>query len=220
MQKTMEEIKDICKIKEALKKAVLCLVETDEGSRFTTEEGGEWIDMLKDCYEMEEKAWKSCYYKLMAMGLQPPTEEEAMQYRQGPFGYDNWRYKSSGHYAPKGHGEYSAGFMMDEEIYAPNQYDVYGYEGSMKGPTRISGAHMNGMNSDMRHGQAYNAWKSARRHYTQTGSAEDRMEMDQHSKEHVMDAVTSIKEMYMAGDPELKKEIKKHLTNLVGDMPT
>lgn len=69
-----------------------------------------------------------------------------------------------------------------------------------------------------RHGEAYNKFRQARRHYTETHSPEHKKEMDQHANEHVMDTIATMRELWKDADVDLKKRMKQDFTNLMSEM--
>lgn len=44
--------------------------------------------------------------------------------------------------------------------------------------------------------------------------------MERNVDKHVYNSITTVREIYKAADPEMKKRIKADLTKLVGEMPT
>lgn len=155
-------------------------------------------------------------------------------------GYDSWRY-SSGRYAPKGHGHYVGrhGFTpMTPGPYYPDwpyNGDMMGYPGMKSAESGQShgnysdasrGATTGRMGypydgSDMmrsEYGRAYDKFKDSRRHYTETHSEDDRKEMSKHGKEHVMEAVSAMKEIWADATPDLREQMKKSFTALINDM--
>ena len=56
--------------------------------------------------------------------------------------------------------------------------------------------------------------------YAATNSQEDREMMERNADKHVYNSITTVREIYKAADPEMKKRIKADLTKLVGEMPT
>lgn len=71
---------------------------------------------------------------------------------------------------------------------------------------------------DPRYGKAYNKFIMARKHYHDTKSATDKEEMSESAKEHMTDTVMTIKEMWKEADPELRRDMKMHLDNLIKEM--
>lgn len=68
------------------------------------------------------------------------------------------------------------------------------------------------------YGNAYDRYKTAKKWYTKTDSNEYKTEMDEFSKEHLMNTVTTIKEMWHDASPELKQRMKTELTSLLNTM--
>lgn len=236
MHETKEKTKKLCEMKEKIQNYMDMVMCSDLSDKMSVEQAGQFIDMIKDLYEAEKDAWKACYYKKMVEGMEPMSEEDRKKYKDGPFGYDNWRY-SSVRFAPTGHGHF-AGYM--EEPYMPEYMnedmrygDISGYSSSGRGRSGDSSSSSdsssrsssqsgsygyNGMN-DSRYGRAYNEWRNSRRHYTETNDKHDKEEMDMHAKESLMDATASMRELWKAGDPELRKHIKQTLQSLIQEMP-
>lgn len=231
MHETKEKVKKLCSMNEKIQNYMDMIMCSDLCDKMSIEQAGEFIDMIKDLYEAEKNAWKACYYRKMVEGMEPMSEEDRKKYQDGPFGYNNWRF-SSGRFAPTGHGHY-AGYteepFISEYMSEDMRYgDLSGYtnsgkrgDGNSQRNSNQDGSYgYNGMNNmDSRYGKAYNEWRNARRHYTQTNAKEDKDEMDMHAKEHMADAATSFRELWKSGDPELRKAIKQNLQSLIQEMP-
>lgn len=237
MEKKMH---DICDLKNRLISYAQANAECDAGS---IHEYGEVIDMIKDCYEMEEKCWKACYYKELVEAMKKEKENPEMM--RGRFGYDNWRYNSSGQFAPKGQGHYAGYPMIPMDM-------MYGMEPEwMNGPFGYSGGSGSGGQGDGRGGNSggssggsggssgrysggrygypmedwmtqqnpYDMYQESRRHYHESKSPEDKREMEHHAKEHVEETMDSIRDIWEESSPELRREMKKNLSNLVNNLP-
>lgn len=213
-----------------------------------TEELAAVTDMIKDLSEAEEKCWKACYYKTVLEQMKKAEESGASQMPDMPLswmlpndrmGYDHYRY-SSGRFAPKGHGTYSPGRSGYPTVYYDDSMnDRMGYNGGGSSGGNSSGGQSGGSGgsrggssssggsygytepySDARseYGRSYDRFRSSRRHYTETHSTQDREAMKVHGKEHVMEAVTAMKEIWSEADPELRKQMKESITALMSDM--
>ena len=68
------------------------------------------------------------------------------------------------------------------------------------------------------YGAAYDSWSDARKHYTKTGSSEDKERMEEHGKEHVEKAIISMRDIWSEASPELKRAMKTELSTLVDNM--
>ncbi len=129
--KLEEETKPIKKVCEKVMDIVS--TEFEKGAEnVDTKEMGEAIDILKDLYEAKEKIVKACYYKyiLSAMEKEETEEEEykkVMEKMREQYNgddedmerrfYDNYRYKRTGRYAPKGRGSYVGRRGYEEPMY-------------------------------------------------------------------------------------------------------
>ena len=71
---------------------------------------------------------------------------------------------------------------------------------------------------DPRHGEAFNRFRSAKRHYTETHSEKDREEMKHRTNEHMAETMMTLREMWEDADPDLKKRMKADLTKLTSEM--
>lgn len=68
------------------------------------------------------------------------------------------------------------------------------------------------------YGAAYDSWSDARKHYTKTGSSEDKERMERHGEEHVEKAIISMRDIWSEASPELKRRMKTELSTLVDNM--
>lgn len=230
------KVKDICEMKETL----TCLVKTElakGAASCDTEELGKAVDMIKDLAEAEKCCYEAHYYKTVTKAMEEYGDEDEWD---GRMGYNSRRY-ASGQYAPTGRGHldgYTLGrqvrqlsmqpwpkYMDSMDEMAPMGYreNQSSYDSTSDGQYNNDrmGFHMDNRSSenDTRYGQAYNQYQNARRHYTATNSKADKEEMDRHANEHLMDTMTTLREIYKVSDPELKKRIKSDLTKLVAEMP-
>jgi hypothetical protein len=193
-------IERIHKMIECLTEKALC--ELDKGvENVNTEEMGEVVDMIKDLNEAEYRA-------VIVKAMKKADEEEEEYNREllralkdeygeedGRRYYDEYRYKTTGRYAPKGKGSYVGRRGYEE----PPYYHMY--------PER---------DMDREYGRMYyteptsthtseSGYDRAKRNYTETkemhrnGTPED--------KEHKMKALDG----YM-------KELSTDITGMIGDM--
>lgn len=182
----------------------------------------EVIDMIKDLAEAKEKSWKGCYYKKICEAMEEEEEKETPWYMQifgGRPGYDNWRY-SSGRFAPTGRGHYAGYTPTPYYDTWPNKtgdWDMgrMGYVGS-DGQGRISSGNYDGKTSGYM--VPYDMYQDARRHYTESHSAEDKTRMDGYAMEHMSDTIETVKDIWADADPNLRKKMKADLSALIGEM--
>lgn len=208
----MEKMKDLCSIKATLVDSVK--EQLSHGIECVdAHEMGEVVDMIKDIYEAENYCMQSKYYKSIV---------EAMN--EGSYGYNPNRYVSSGRYASAGHGS-RYGYMpyLEGEDYNMQQYltgDPTEFADQMK--LRFGYMDQNEpkmMNKPVStYGAAYDSWSDARKHYTKTGSSEDKERMEEHGKEHVDKAIISMRDIWSEASPELKRAMKTELSTLVDNM--
>lgn len=237
MHQTTRDLGKLHEVKEDLMglfEKLVCQMKT-EPECVDIKEAGELADMIKDLSEASEKCMKQKYYEMLICDMMG-TDEDMEQV--GRMGYDHWRYKSSGHYAPKGRGEYSAhigamhggrhGYIPDPDhwedermpgrhIHAPYYYDAdmkpMGYPMDPK-----MNAEMMKIDHDMRHGEAYNRYKGAKRHYTESHDETHKMEMNQHIAESAKDSIMAMKDMWQDASPETRKSMKNALEGLLTEM--
>lgn len=229
MHKVEEHTKCFCEIVEKLTSAVKTeLAKPTE--QINTHELGQVIDMVKDLCMASEDLWKACYYKTVVHEMHEAKEEGMTEMPDIPehwrTGYDNWRY-SSGRYAPKGHGHRTGhhgrmGYPHGSGMYYP--YPEWPDE-TIDHLTGKEFPHDGRMGYPMDHhdmrsdyGKAYDKFKASRRHYTETHSEHDKEEMKMHGKEHIVEAVTAMKEIWNDADPDLRRHMKETITNLISDM--
>lgn len=192
--KSMEKFNDICEMKHQILRFVAG--EIANGFSNNPQEVrilGEYVDMIKDLAEAEKACQEACYYESVV--------EDIDEIRDNPrMGYDRKR-NSRGEYAPM-EGNQRLGFtpdwrMPDKDWMRPGEDDA---------------------DYDDRYGRPFNQFRKAKRHYTQTHSEQDREKMKEHANEHMMSAMSTIREIYDSADPELKKRMKTDLTKLTGEM--
>lgn len=162
-------------------------------------DGAEMADEIKDYAEALKDLYKAKYYEEAVKAMKHSEEEPRWGEKAG---YDNWRYSSTGEFAPKGHGT-RYGYMpldMDGEP-----------------PYLRSGYPMNQVGSS-KYGQAYDRYQGARRHYHETKDPGSKMEMDNSTMEYMNDAIHTFRDMWKDADPAMKKKMKMDLSNLIGEM--
>lgn len=166
------------------------------------EDMGEVVDMIKDLAEAEEKCIKAAYYSTI-MDAMDGSEDHARRY-----GYDHWRY-SSGRYAPKGHGTYSAG-------YTPFSGNVHVHDPNMEGRFRMG--YPDGSKMRSKSGEYYDDYRDAKRHYHESGSKEDLSFMNQKMGENLSNIIMQLKEMSEDASPEMRSKLKIELAEVMEDL--
>lgn len=101
--------------------------------------------------------------------------------------------------------QYWMDMLRSDDVYNPNPYIHRGGSSST-------------FDDEKRFGKEYGQYEQYKRHYTTTKSADDKREMDEHAKKHLMDMMISIKDIWHDADPELRKRIKMDITNLANEL--
>lgn len=71
-----------------------------------------------------------------------------------------------------------------------------------------------------RHGQSYDNYVMARRHFTETKDAESKKHMDETMKEYANEVMDNLKVMWIDADGTLKQSTKNELLKFVQQLPT
>lgn len=228
MSHKLEEIKksssydDICEMKKKLMESFKAEVSMKGFQNMNLMEAGEVVDMIKDLAEAEKSCMEACYYEKIIKAMEKAEEEDEKDERMG---YNNRRY-ASGRYAPKGRGMrmgYVPYMEYDPDFEEEMRGNVrLGYDQSGRGNRSQSGSRMgyddDHWNDDPRYGRAFNDYKNAKRHYTETKSQQDKDRMDMSANEHMMSAIASFKEMWKDADPAMRKKMHADLSALVNEM--
>ena len=191
MSEHMDHLQDVYDMKRTL--IDWTKEELSKGKRcIDTHELGEVIDMIKDCYEAEQYCWKSCYYKLLV------EEDDTETYDQRRY-YDPER-------SPKamikaGMNRYGSKRYYPE--YDMDRYDVW-------------------YDQDKDHSRTpktvYDEYLDARRHYTATHEQKDKDEMEEKANKHMLEAISSIKEIWRHAEPDMKERMKSDVSALMNSM--
>lgn len=167
-------------------------------------------ESVRNCYE-------ALYYKTVIEAMENGDETEY-------YGYNNRRY-NNGHYAPKGSGHISGYMppMMGYDMMPPSGYnqnlrdyphvrnyvnDRLGYHDENDSRTMTS-----------ENGRAFDDYRMAKRHYTETGSPSDKEEMKKNMNEHFANSINTMREMWYDAEPEHRKRMKADLTKFIGELP-
>lgn len=161
--------------------------------KFHTQSAGEVSDIIKDMKESIKECYEACYYK---------TVIEAMEEGGSPaYGYNHW-HMPNGEFARRGTGHEVRGYMdmpyMDQGAYVEAYLNDPDFRNKMmehKGSSR--------------HGEVYDKYSKAKRHYTSSRSLKDKEEMEKHSMNYMDDTLRNMKTMWQEADPSLKAKMKK-----------
>lgn len=183
-----------------------------------TEECGKVTDMIKDLAKAEKDCLEAEYYKSVIEAMDSESGEDSLNDR---LGYNRNRSASTGRYT-SGRGSHrthnQSGSMRSTRMGYNDKYDLS--EPYWDESWRTGSESMDRIREmeDPRYGKAYNKWRMSKKHYHETKSQHDREEMSESAKEHMNDTVMTLKEMWKEADPELRREMKVHLDNLVREM--
>lgn len=215
MDDLKEKTKEVCEMKDNLIREVSPMIQS--GVFCETVDGcavGQVIDMIKDLADAEKNIAKACYYKKIVEAMEKEGERANMltelSMMDDRAGYDNYRYPSSGRFAPTGSGK------------------KYGYpdNGSESSPMRMSsGGNRSGNTGrygypmDNTHGMAYNEYSDAKRYFHESNSPEAKQEMAEHANRHMRETIDTTKEIWADAKPEMKKEFKRNMMELLKTVP-
>lgn len=181
-----------------------------------TAEMAQAADMIKDLSKALKNHAEAKYYCTVTKAMEEYDEDEWEESER--MGYNRSRSSRTGRYTSGGRsrggrtrnqaGSMKMGFTDTDEYWRDPRYE----DMSDDSITRIREM------EDPRYGKAYNKFRMARKHYHDTKSMEDKEEMSESAKEHMTDTVMTIKEMWKEADPELRRDMKMHLDNLMKEM--
>lgn len=186
-----------------------------------TMELGQAIDMVKDLAEAEKYCHEADYYRSVHEAMEDYGENPRMGYPR--------RRDSMGRFKPNrrmGYDEYPERYANPSMDPTPDGQRInHRPVDDRPGYTRPHGSM--GMRYDERdmdrdydphYGEAYNGWRSAKRHYTETHSEADKMKMREKTNQHMADTMATLRDMWDEADPELRKRMKADLTKLTQEM--
>lgn len=204
--KEVDELKETCSTLMTWMKTGICQgMEACNASEL-----GEVADMIKDLSDAKKNCLEAKYYETVIEAMEESGEESR-------YGYNTNR-SMNGRFASKGRGM-TIGKMgykpyMDQEPYI----DAYIHDPNFKENMRFGYTDWKPMIGDERYGRAYNDYKEAKRHYTETKSQTDKDNMHLHATEHLNDTLTTLRDIWSGADPELKKRMRSDLMNLTAEM--
>lgn len=203
--KESEELKEMCN-------TLMCWLKTgiNQGMEScNASELGEVADIVKDLTEAKKNCLEAKYYESVIDAMEEGDEPR--------YGYNSYR-NQNGRFASKGRGTNTSmmGYKpyMDQEPYI----DAYIHDPNFKENMRFGYTDWKPMMGDERYGRAYNDYKEAKRHYTETKSQTDKDNMQLHASEHLNDTLTTLRDIWSGADPELKKRMRSDLMNLTAEM--
>lgn len=210
-----DKLREICDMKETI--IGWCKTEVGKGMESADcEELGKAVDMVKDLASAEKDIMEACYYSEVIEAMSEYEQSEPYHERMG--------YRMS----RDSKGRFTRGGYWPMEL---PDYNMMGYTPSMDGRSQ-SGSSRGSMSSmnhggyrdgeyymeQSRYGKPYHDFMQARRHYTETHSDTDKMEMEAHASEHMGATIETLKDIWKDADPSLRRKMKSDLTSLIGEM--
>ena len=201
--KSTEKYNDICSLKHHMLHYVMG--ETEKGFEPTPEKVHvlkEYIEMIKCLAETEKECQEADYYEAVVQAMEEngmmesermgynPNRNRMGQYSDGRAGSGDSGSNSRRGYSPD---------RMYSRMMPGNDPDGWGED-------------------DPRHAESFNRFRRAKRYYTRTHSEEDKQRMKDASNEHMMETMSTIREMWDDADPDLRTRMKADLTNLVTNL--
>lgn len=189
--KSMEHVcSSLCAIAEAFECEVSGGVD-----KLNTIEAGQVADIIKDLAEAKKLLCEGWYYHEVAEAMEASEVDDRYGYTPRKIGHESER-------------SYIKRWMDDPE----------GFEAQMRSDPYMRSEDRRKMRDD-RYGKTYHEYLDSRKHYTETKSQADKEEMEMHANEHLMDMMTSVKEIFRSADPDMRKRFKSDLTKFVGELP-
>lgn len=233
MSEIKEKVKPICEMNNKILEWLKPMLEND---CIDICSAGQVVDMIKDLAKAEKDCYEAAYYKEIIEAMEDAEEEQEMMEKfgmsDGRMGYNTHHSARTGRFV-SGRGRmgfnpiihqkpYIDAYLGKDEEWEEMPWDHTGRLGYTSIPRMNRSESYNrsgydGHNSQ-RHGQAYNEYQNARRHYTETKSEEDKERMKHHAHEHMADTMVTLREIWGSADPDLRKQMKGNLQNLLNEM--
>ena len=198
--KSTEKYNDICALKHNMLHYVMG--ETEKGFEDDPAKVHvlkEYIEMIKCLAETEKECQEADYYESVVSAMEDsdrmgynPNRNRRGQYSDGRADSNSYRDMDMGN-ARRGYSpdKFHPRMMMDD------------WEAE---------------DEDFRHSEPFNRFRRAKRHYTKTHSEEDKHKMREASSDHMMETMSTIREMWDEADPDLQARMKADLTNLLATL--
>lgn len=166
-------------------------------------------DCVKDLASAEKDCYESEYYKSVTKAMDEYEdyikENDSMKGPSNAFisGY-NHRHLANGQFAAAGKG-----IKMG---YQPEWGNV-NIKADMYDPTQTHPVRMGYDNrpEHSRHGEKYDMYHEARRHYTESHDMKHKEEADQRGMEYVRDGLSTFFEIFEDADPTLKRQLRSEI---------
>lgn len=211
--KSTEKYNDICALKHNMLHYVMG--ETEKGFEDDPTKVHvlkEYIGMVKDLAEAEKACQEACYYESVVEAM-----DNADMFEDNPrMGYNRNRNRM-GQYSDGRAGNQNGGSSDGSRSgrssrmgYTPDM-DMMPYMRKMEDYDEWD-------DDDTDYGKSFKRFRKAKRHYTQTHSETDKQKMNEASNNHMLETMSTLREMWDEADPELRKRMKTDLTTLTASM--
>ena len=203
--KSTEKYNDICSLKHHMLHYVMG--ETEKGFEPTPEKVHvlkEYIEMIKCLAETEKECQEADYYEAVVQAM-----EETGMMESERMGYNPNRNRMGQYSDGRAGNRNGDSGSNSRRGYSPDRM----YSRMMPGDDRDEWG-----DDDPRHSEAFNRFRKAKRYYTKSHSEEDKQRMKDASNEHMMETMSTIREMWDDADPDLRARMKADLTNLVTNL--
>ena len=202
--KSTEKYNDICTLKHNILHYVMG--ETEKGFEDDPAKVHvlkEYVEMIKCLAETEKECQEADYYESVVEAME---ESDRMGYnpnrnRRGQYSDGRGRSGDGYSYSDMGSSSSRRGYAPDK-MYARMMMDDWDVDDG----------------DDFRHSEPFNRFRRAKRHYTKTHSETDKHKMREASTDHMMETMSTIREMWDEADPDLQARMKADLTNLVASL--
>lgn len=203
--KSTEKYNDICSLKHHMLHYVMG--ETEKGFEPTPEKVHvlkEYIEMIKCLAETEKECQEADYYEAVVQAM-----EETGMMESERMGYNPNRNRMGQYSDGRAGNRNGDSGSNSRRGYSPDRM----YSRMMPGDDRDEWG-----DDDPRYSEAFNRFRKAKRYYTKSHSEEDKQRMKDASNEHMMETMSTIREMWDDADPDLRARMKNDLTNLVTNL--
>ena len=203
--KSTEKYNDICALKHHMLHYVMG--ETEKGFDPNPEKVHvlkEYIEMIKCLAETEKECQEADYYEAVVQAM-----EETGMMESERMGYNPNRNRMGQYSDGRAGNRNGDSGSNSRRGYSPDRM----YSRMMPGDDRDEWG-----DDDPRYSEAFNRFRKAKRYYTKSHSEEDKQRMKDASNEHMMETMTTIREMWDDADPDLRARMKTDLTNLVSNL--
>lgn len=199
-----DKLRDLCYIEDAYISWAKNQI-ANGPNHVKTEELDSIADAIKDISEAKKYCCEAKYYEAVVEAMEE-SEDEREYYRPS--------YRM-GYRPPMYYGNVNG--VYSNATTAPYMNNAWRMDNDI--PDDVSYMRSHQYDPDAEHyGRVYSDWKRAKRNYTATRSESDREVMENEGLKHIVNAVSSLREMWSDADPQLRQRMKTDLSNLMTEM--